>query len=69
MALPISERIAELRKEMDEILSANRMASISLLPYPGSRSDEAQACGETAGNHGGPAHAGRVEEAMNLCDA
>jgi hypothetical protein len=33
MALPISERIAELRKEMDEILSANRMASTSLLPY------------------------------------
>ena len=33
MALPISERIAELRKEMAEILSANRMASTSLLPY------------------------------------
>ena len=33
MALPITERIAELRKEIAEIQSANRLASTSLLPY------------------------------------
>jgi len=32
MARPITERIAELRKEIAEILSANRLASISV-PY------------------------------------
>jgi len=33
MALPITERIAELRKEIAKIQSANRLASTSLLPY------------------------------------
>jgi len=33
MALPITERIAGLRKEIAEIQSANRLASTSLVPY------------------------------------
>ena len=33
MAISISERIAELRKEIAEIQSANRLASISPFPY------------------------------------
>jgi hypothetical protein len=33
MALPITERIAELRKENAEIQAANRLASTSPLPY------------------------------------
>jgi len=33
MALPISERIAELRKEIAEIQEAHRLALSSLLPY------------------------------------
>jgi hypothetical protein len=33
MARPVTERIAELRKEIAELLAANRLASISPVPY------------------------------------